>query len=499
MFYSVRARLTLWYTGILALVLVTFSGISYVFIAQEIRASTDASLADTAREFTAAPLLDFRYSDRDVMVFSQSGNVVKSSRSQLDRGDPERVAAAIRSGVRGYATIRGGSDDDGIRIYAVPVTHGGENRVVVVAHDLDEQAEHLHRVAQAVFLGIPVALLVAAGGGYLMARKSLAPVTSMSIKARQIGAETLTERISVVNERDELGFLATTLNELLERLQRAFESQRSFMADASHELRTPLSIIQGEADVVLSRPERSSAEYRESIGVIQTSARKLTRVVESLFLLARSDAGRYPISRSRFYLDEMVNDAVRAMRTVAASREVELACSTPSELMIVGDEALLHRMILNLIDNALKFTPPGGEVRVTVEAIGDQYAVRVRDTGIGVPESERAKIFERFYRGERVKSLRTSASSSSVSTGAGLGLPIARWIAEVHGGNLSVEQSAANGTTFIAMIPRGEAEEATVPSPRLRGEGGQRPDEGPSPGASRHPLPQAGEGTTSHS
>ncbi|HEX9160128.1 MAG TPA: ATP-binding protein, partial [Thermoanaerobaculia bacterium] len=446
MFYSVRARLTLWYTGILALVLVTFSGISYVLLVREIRASSDAALASTAHEFTAAfradpsnghsrdIALDFRYSDRDILVLTADGEIIASSHSQLTERDRQRIAENVRGGLTGYTTLPGGRDADGVRVFSTPMNVLGMTYIVVAARNLHEQTERFESVGRALFLAIPLALIVAAGGGYLMARKSLAPVATMSLKARHIGAETLTERITVSNRNDELGVLAATLNDLLERLQRAFESQRGFMADASHELRTPLAIIQGEADVVLSRYDRTAAEYRESIAIIQTAARKLTRIVESLFLLARSDAGRYPITRTRFYLDEMLADSVKAMRSVAAARNVDLAYTSPPELMIEGDEALLHRMTLNLIDNALKFTPAGGKVRVDVQPFDDHYLIRVIDTGIGVTEGDRSRIFERFYRGERVRSLR--GTSSAVSTGAGLGLPIARWIAEAHGGEL---------------------------------------------------------------
>ena len=471
MFYSVRARLTLWYTVVLAVVLVTFSGISYVLLAREIRASTDALLAATAHELTGAfvddpnavrggdLLLDFRYSDRAIMVFGTDGRIVASSRSSLSRYDREHLSQLVRSGRTGYATIDGGEENEGIRVFANPISVMGVPHIVVVAHDLHDQAERLESAQRALFLGIPLALLVAAGGGYIMARKSLAPVTTMSIKARQIGAETLTERITVKNERDELGFLATTLNELLQRLQRAFESQRSFMADASHELRTPLAIIQGEADVALSRNDRNPEEYRESLAIVQTAARKLTRIVESLFLLARSDAGRYPISRTRFYLDEFLSDCIRAMRSVAGARGVSLTCEAPAELVIVADEALLHRMILNLIDNALKFTPPGGSVTVAAQSAADQYIIRVSDSGVGIAEADRSRVFERFYRGERTRNPR-SAAASNISTGAGLGLPIAKWIAEAHGGRLFLDRSDESGTTFVITLPCGDAADA---------------------------------------
>jgi two-component system OmpR family sensor kinase len=454
MFHSVRARLTLWYTAILALVLIIFSAVSYVLLARAIRAENDATLADTAHEFAAAfdpadrsrgrdVLLDFRYSDRQILVLSSKGEVVAGS-NKIGPEERARIRSFIRAGGTGLDTIPGGEEGDGIRIIATPINVVGTRYTVVVARDLSEQADRLESAAHAVFFGIPLALIVAAAGGYLLARKSFAPVTTMSLKARQIGAETLDERIEIGNERDELGFLAATLNGLLERLQLAFESQRRFMADASHELRTPIAIIQGEADVALAR-DRDAADYRESIEVMQRAARKLTRIVQNLFLLARGDAGRYPISMSRFYVGEVVADCIRGMRSVAQARGVALSCSAPEDIVIVADEELIHRLVLNLVENAVKFTQSGGTVHVDVRDGDGHCTIRVADTGSGIAPADQSRIFERFFRGDRAR--------PQDAGGAGLGLPIARWITEVHGGELRLEHSDATGTVFVAVLP----------------------------------------------
>ena len=457
MFHSVRARLTLWYTAILALVLIIFSAVSYVLLAREIRAENDASLADTAHEFAAAfdpadrsrgrdVLLDFRYSDREIIVLSPKGETVAGSK-KMGTEERKRIEAFVRAGGTGLHTIPGGEEGDGIRIIATPINVVGTRYTVVVARSLTEQADRLESAARAVFFGIPLALIVAAAGGYILAKKSFAPVTMMSMKARQIGAETLDERIEIGNERDELGFLAATLNGLLERLQLAFESQRRFMADASHELRTPIAIIQGEADVALARADRPAGDYHESIEVMQRAARKLTRIVQNLFLLARGDAGRYPMSMSRFYLGEVVADCIRGMRSVAQARGVELSCSSSEDIVIVADEELIHRLVLNLVENAVKFTPGGGSVHVDVESDDGHCTIRVTDTGAGIAPADQGRIFERFFRGDRARPQNAG--------GAGLGLPIARWIAEVHGGELRLEHSDANGSVFVAVLPRG--------------------------------------------
>ncbi|HXH37860.1 MAG TPA: HAMP domain-containing sensor histidine kinase, partial [Thermoanaerobaculia bacterium] len=243
------------------------------------------------------------------------------------------------------------------------------------------------------------------------------------------------------------GFLAATLNGLLERLQLAFESQRRFMADASHELRTPIAIIQGEADVALARRDRPADDYRESIEVMQRAARKLTQIVQNLFLLARGDAGSYPMSMSRFYLGEVVADCIRGMRSVAQARDIELSCTGAEDIVIVADEELIHRLVLNLVENAVKYTPVGGRVQAEVGSDDGHCMIRVSDTGVGITPADQERIFERFFRGARARPQNTG--------GAGLGLPIARWIAELHGGELRLEHSDANGSVFVAVLPRG--------------------------------------------
>lgn len=462
MLHSVRSRLTLWYTAVVAVVLIVFSSISYALLAREIRMTTDGALASTVREFAAAikrePLnaspasvvqLDYRYSDRDLAVYTTGGALIASSHVQLTNDDLQRLAAAIRGGARGFTTISGGPENDGIRIFAMPATIVGQRYVIAAARTLSEQSDRLESAAQAVLLGIPLALLLAAVGGYLLARKALHPVATMSRRAREIGAATLTDRLPIENDRDELGFLAMTLNELLERLQRSFESQRHFMADASHELRTPVSIIQGEADVTLARSGRSEDEYRESLQIVQKTSLKLTRIVENLFLLARTDAGAYPMRKSRFYLDETIAECVRSMRNIMVSRGVRLECSVQEGMLITADEELVYRMLLNPVENAVKFTPEGGVVTVSATAIESQYIIRIRDTGLGIPAEQQSRIFERFYRVPR--SGKPGAPQNP--GGAGLGLPIARLIAEAHGGSLQLEASSSSGSTFTVVLP----------------------------------------------
>jgi heavy metal sensor kinase len=291
----------------------------------------------------------------------------------------------------------------------------------------------------------PFFVVVAGAGGWTIARRSLAPVAAMSERAREIGAENLGDRLPVANERDELGVLARAFNDLLDRLEREFDRMRQFTADASHELRTPLAVLKGEAQVALRR-EREAAEYRESLEVILEETSHMARLVEDMFTLARADAGDVGVDLRPVDLDDLVADCCRATRALAKQKGIDLAAE-PEAIGVeaVGDEALLRRAVVNLLDNAIKYTGPGGRVRARV-ALEDGWArVEVSDTGIGICEADRERIFERFYRADKARS-RTEG-------GAGLGLSIVRWVVAAHGGRLDVRSEPGHGSAFSVLLP----------------------------------------------
>jgi heavy metal sensor kinase len=324
----------------------------------------------------------------------------------------------------------------------------GQAYTLVILQSLHPQAEMLEEVRYTFAWVIPIAILLASAGGYFLARKSLAPVVAMSSQAGRIGAENLHERLPIQNARDELGRLATAFNELLERVDQSFERQRRFMSDASHELRTPAAILRGESEVALSRTERPAAEYRESLAVLHAEAQRLTQIVEDLFTLTRADAGQYPLSPHDFYLDELLADCTHAARSLASAKQIALTCEVPEELPIHADEALLRRMILNLLDNAIKYTQAGGRVTVSCERSGSEYSLSVTDSGPGIPGDLHSRVFERFFRADKART-----HSEDDGGGAGLGLSIARWIAEAHHGRLILARSDSNGSTFTALLP----------------------------------------------
>ncbi|MDB4949664.1 MAG: hypothetical protein JWM27_2313, partial [Gemmatimonadetes bacterium] len=363
---------------------------------------------------------------------------------------PAAVAAALARAPAGRPALLTLADDEGgYRVYAAPADLPGERLIVAAGQPLAERQESLEGVRTTFAVAIPLALLLAGVGGYLLARRSLAPVVAMSVQARRIGAANLHERLPVPNPRDELGRLATVFNGLLARVGDTVEQQRRFMADAAHELRTPVAILRGEADIALSRGERPPAEYRDALGVVADESRRLSRLVDDLFLLARADAGQQPLVPTELYLNELAGECVRAMRTLAAARDVRLACEAPGDLPLRGDDALLHRLVLNLLDNAIKHSPPGSRVALTLHAAPGGYRLAVRDSGPDIGPEVRARLFERFFRADPAR----ARGAPSTTAGAGLGLAIARWVAEAHGGTLALSPADGRGNEFALFVP----------------------------------------------
>jgi heavy metal sensor kinase len=484
---SVRVRLTLWYTAVLALVLIVLSVLTYFIFWRSTLERTDVSLSELSEAFLTTldaevkdqsgpnslklagqvAISEHRFRDHVFAIFDTAGNIVVSSQdvppATPDTGSVtsrvlsshsfQRFLDASSRSERLFDKVRGG--EDGYRAFARHFSSAGKTYTLVILQSLHAQQEMLEEVTSTFAWVIPIAIVLASVGGYFLARKSLAPVVAMSSQAGRIGAANLHERLAVQNDRDELGHLARSFNSLLDRLSQSFERQQRFMADASHELRTPVAILRGEAEVALSQQGRSLEEYRESLGVLHHEAERLTHIVEDLFTLTRADAGQYPLQPRDFYLDELVGECVHSARTLALAKKICLNFEDASESPIHADESLLRRMILNLLDNAIKYTPEGGRVTVTCHRSGDEYVLSITDTGGGIPADLQPRIFERFFRADKARS-----RAENDGGGAGLGLSISRWIAEAHHGRLELTRSDSNGSTFTAYLPAKHASAA---------------------------------------
>jgi heavy metal sensor kinase len=299
---------------------------------------------------------------------------------------------------------------------------------------------------------VPIGLLIAGLAGWFLSRKSLAPVLAMAEQARRISADNIDQRLPVLNSRDELGRLAATFNDLLSRLNSAFAQQRQFVADASHELRTPVSVMRTAASVTLEKSDRTAEEYRNALAIVDEQSRRLSRIVEDMFRLARADAGRLAMESRPFYLDELLAETSRAASILAASKNIRVELPTLPEASCYGDEDLVRRMLMNMLENAVKYTPPGGSIAVGLTSANGCHLVSIADTGIGIPAEAQPHVFERFFRADKAKS-RMDGLKDGIGAGAGLGLAIARSIAEAHGGSLVLRHSDQQGSTFLATLP----------------------------------------------
>jgi len=270
----------------------------------------------------------------------------------------------------------------------------------------------------------------------------LRPITLMARRASQIPLTGMDD-LGETGRADELGQLARAFNGLVARLRQALRTQRQFMADASHELRTPVSVIRTASDVALSRSDRNEAEYREALNVIDSEARRLSRLVADMLVLARADAGGYPLRPVDLYLDELVDECRRASDVLATERGVTIRAAIPPEVPFKGDEALLRQLVLNVLQNAVQHTPAGGVVSIELTQSADGVSIRISDTGGGIPARDRDRIFDRFVQLDPARR----------GAGTGLGLPIARWIAEAHRGSLVLEDSGPDGSRFCVTLP----------------------------------------------
>jgi heavy metal sensor kinase len=463
---SIRTRLTLWYVVVLAAVLVAFSAATYGLLSRGLHERLDETLAALVDVAVVSLTHD---ADEGQSVADAAESTVRELSNQLQAvaiysADLSPLAVRqveddivprlpglsdIPEDYPYFFTAEEEGDDDRVRVGVRRVAIAPLRRyVVAVSQSLDSVEDELESLRRIFLWTIPMGLVLAAVGGSLLARRTLSPVMSMAAQARSISAE-LDRRLPVSNPRDELGRLALTFNELLDRLAEAFIQQRQFMADTSHELRTPLSAIRTAASVTLRHETRDEQEYRQALQVVDEQSRRLSRIVEDMFTLARVDAGHAPLQKRQFYLDELLAEITRAASVIGTRRSVTVSLHTPGESALIGDEELVRRMLTNLIDNAVRYAPEQTDVRVDLSCDQEHCEIRVADKGPGIPAEDQQHIFDRFYRADKSRS-----RSQSTSGGSGLGLAIARWIAEAHGGTLVLEHSDPTGSIFRVSLPR---------------------------------------------
>ena len=462
MLKSLRLQLTAWYLAFFSVLLLLLCVLLYGALARSMQRRLDASLtmqAGTAAKLLAEELQEMRGdasgAAADVLAEMQpSGQVIAILEDEdvLAGGtaaQSHELAAAAQA-----ARAEPGSETvvplpswgtHGARAAAHQLTYRTRRFTVLAVEPLDSIAADLQSLRRTLALALPLLILLAGAGGYLLTRRGLAPLGAMTEQAGCITSQNLSARLEIGKAAEELTLLAASFNELLSRLDQSFETMRRFVQDASHELRTPLAVIRGEADVALSR-ERPAAEYRESLATIQQEAQRLSRLVDDLLNLARADAGRVQLRIEELYLNDLLSECCRSVQPLAAARQIELECRCAGDVPFRGDEGLLRRMVINLLDNAVRYTSPGGKVSASLDAQGGDVRIRIADTGIGIAPESAGRVFERFYRAD--------PSRSREQDGFGLGLSIVKWIAESHHGQVELRSKPGEGSTFTVHLAR---------------------------------------------
>ena len=464
---SIRFRLTSWYFAVLALGLSAFGMAAWFAMSASLHNAIDDSLRDRVQgvkrfmdeQISALSIVEIRDEFREHSVLGPGGDLFQVSDSNGDwlyRSVPleENQLPARRPGeldgshVYEDVTLQGTP----LRILSEAITVDGRPYTVQVAAPMHEIKEALQRLRWMLLLSVPLLLTVATLGGYWISRRALSPVDKVTEAARTISIENLAAQLPVPETGDELERLSRTFNDLLARLQRSVqdmtkftERMTQFTADASHELRVPTTLIRTTAELSLRRV-RSVDEYQQALGQVLSESERMSHLVDSLLLLARADSDTDGSVSTRFDLAKSVNQACEEGKTLAASQGVHFTYALATDpLELSGDAQSVRRLFFILIDNAIKYTPPGGHVALELRQEDGNAVGIIRDTGIGIAEKDLPRIFDRFWRADKVRSREAG--------GAGLGLSIAQWIANRHGGTIRVESTLNEGSVFTVALP----------------------------------------------
>ena len=463
-FRSIRARITIWYTSLLTVTLLIVGGAAFGLLSYSLSHETDNALHSVASALIERDLggsatrlsseidqafrrfFGFSPWDQYFQMRDPSGNrdELRSLPSTRQLPLSRQALANALQGLSSFETVEGLGEHP-VRVLTMPVMESSRvTNIIQVGMSLKSIDETRLRFLLIMAGVLPLGLILAASGGWLVANRALKPVGRMTAAARRIDAEDLSQRVHETGTGDELDNLAKTLNQMLNRLDAAFSQIRRFSADASHELQTPLTILKGEIELVL-RSARTQEEYRVTLESALEEVDRIARLVEGLLLLARAEVGILRMDRKEVDLVQVLEEVYLRLKPLADSHSIGFRLGSIEPLCVQGDSERLQSMTINLVDNAIKYTGAGGSVTLELQREGRWASILVSDTGIGIPIEEQEQIFQAFYRASEVR--------SQVERGTGLGLAIAQSIAVAHGGTISVESSPGQGSTFKALIP----------------------------------------------
>jgi two-component system, OmpR family, sensor kinase len=480
---SLRARLTAWYTLLLLSTMVVFGALSYYYTSNTLAENLDRSLTNEVRwvrEFIQPQASKVKPGRRTIETNlrrpAESAKPDTARHDSVEESDeiwnqifhhtlqsPKKtyIQFTDRRGTIIYRSYNLSSDSlvftDTVDVGATILTTGwlnGEPVRMALARDRDytylvgyplSEVRDLLQSLYGIFLILaPIAVGVSAFGGLALANKSLSPVNDIVTRTQRITAENLDQTLPVSPADDEIGRLTKTINEMIQRLHDSFAQIRQFSADASHELRTPLTIVRGEIEIALRSP-KTPEEYRRVLASTLEEVLRLTTIIDNLLTLAKADQRLFEAQFSEVNLKDLAEELFEDSEVLAAEKKIAVTLNAPLPITIVGDKTRLRQLFLNLIDNAVKYTPPSGRVAMTVVRENDVALFRIADSGMGIPASDIPRIFDRFYRVDKARSREMG--------GSGLGLAIAQWIAELHRGSITVTSEPGKGSVFTVRLP----------------------------------------------
>ena len=452
--HTVRVRLTLWYVAAMVVVLAVYAVAIYAFVNRSVVESLDQRLnadfwwalatVDESPEglVMSAPQVDLLLEEEPpwVQVWSaDGGELLLSNAEAMRRPIPETQVLAARGEDR---TVSFPTETVPIRVLSRRSYIRKRPVAIQVARSEAGMRQELRQLSLFLVFGLPVAVVVAGLGGYTLARRALAPIEQMTERARTITAERLNARLPVANPDNEMGRLATVFNETLGRLEASFDEMRRFTADVSHELRTPLTAIRSVGEVGL-RGHRDEAAYRSIIGSMLEEVDRLASLVDRLLTLSRAETRQATLSREAVDLSSLADDVVSHLGVLAEEKRQTVTVDRQATPVVATDRVVLRQALINLVDNAIKFTPTEGQIWIRISEAPTDAIVEVIDSGPGITSEARERIFDRFYR-----------ENESEAGGTGLGLSLAKGAVEALGGHLTLEHTGAGGSAFRISLPR---------------------------------------------
>jgi len=431
--------------------------------ARNLRDAVDESLEDTAtiavrslEERGFLPLLnekellsqfpELARIDKFFQIFSPSGTITISS-PNIKHHDVPLSRTALEVAFSGQSIFESAKypNEPPLRVISVPIMYRDNLLYIVqVGTSMESVGETLHRFLILLVVAIPIALAVSLAGGWFLAGRALRPVDEITLAAQRIAAGDLSQRLSMPTAQDEIGRLAATFNNMIGRLDASFRQIRQFTSDASHELRTPLTVMKGETDLILRR-SRPLEDYKTVLESNLEEIDRMTRIVDELLFLSRADMGEVKMEALPVALQALVEDVHRQAKLLGHDRDIEVVLGTVMPVVVHGDDLRLRELLLNLVENAMKYSYAGGKVEIALLKDGREARLSITDHGIGIAPADHQKIFQRFFR--------TDVARTHTKKGTGLGLAICAWIADLHKGRVEVQSDLGQGSTFTVVLP----------------------------------------------